>query len=338
MYDPDSHLAFRSCAVNPDRFDDAFAAKRIETAIALRHSLFDDSTTCYRLVNGEGDGLPGLVCDVYGDFAVVQLDGAGPSNFWHLPGIATLITQCGGPKNIYRKNRSGEPASLASVILGQTPEIETVVKEHGLLFAVNLIQGQKTGFFLDQRDNRERIRRLAKDRRVLNMFGYTGGFSIYAGSGGASHVTTVDSAKPAIAAAQNNWILNGFDASRHDSIAADAFEFLESARSAKKEWDLVIVDPPSFAPGKHHVEKAQAAYLSVLTSALHTTATGGIFAASSCSSHISAEMFLEICEGAVSKAKRRATVLGIYGQPEDHPFPLACQELRYLKFVLLRIE
>jgi 23S rRNA (cytosine1962-C5)-methyltransferase len=206
------------------------------------------------------------------------------------------------------------------------------------VFEVNLLHGQKTAFFLDQRDNRLRIRSWAKERTVLNLFGYTGGFSVYAGAGGAREVTTVDSADAAIKTSNRNWKKNGFEESRHHGITADAFEFLEEAKKEKKYWDLVIVDPPSFAPGKHHIEKAKGAYLSVLVSALQVTSSHGIFAASSCSSHISPALFLEICEEAVSKAKRRATVLGIYGQPEDHPFPLACTELQYLKFVLLCIE
>jgi len=338
IYDSTSPLAFRACALNPDRLDDEFVERRMRRAFSHRRALLTETTTGYRLFNGEGDGLPGLVCDVYGEYAVYQLDGAGPNGFWHLPGIAQLVSELGGPKNAYRKNRSGEPESSAEVLLGEPPQQNIVFKENGHLFQVNLVQGQKTGFFLDQRDNRARVGKLARDRSVLNLFGYTGGFSVYAACGGASHVTTVDSAKPAILAAQENWSLNKLDPSLHDAVAADAFEYLERAHTERRTWDFVIVDPPSFAPGKQHVEKAAAAYLSVITSAVRVTAPFGLLAASSCSSHIPAEMFLQICEQSISKARRRGTVLGIYGQPEDHPFPLACQELRYLKFVLIRID
>lgn len=338
MFDPSSHLAFRVCALNPERFDDTLARNRMQSAWALRRAVINEATQCYRLLNGEGDRLPGLVCDVYGEYAVIQLDGAGPQGFWDLNGIAETIIQLGGPRNIYRKARSGDAVDTAAVIAGEAPPSATVVREHGLLFEVNLLHGQKTGFFLDQRDNRLRIQSLARGRKVLNLFGYTGGFSIYAGAGGAKEVTTVDRAKPAIATAIDNWRLNGFPDGQHAGVAADCFQYLEDAHIQKREWDLVIVDPPSFAPGKHHIDKATSAYTSIFASALKVTAAGGIFAASSCSSHISPEAFLSICEEAVSKARRRATILGIYGQPEDHPFPLVCRELQYLKFVLLNVE
>ena len=338
MYDPNSHLAFRACSLNPERFTDEVVASRLRRAWEFRRACITTTTNAFRLINGEGDRLPGLICDVYNSHAVIQLDGAGPSGFWNIDEIARYLHSLGVPSSFYRKSRSGEPKSLSRVIIGETPSEQIDVLENDLTFEVNLLHGQKTAFFLDQRDNRQRIRSWANERTVLNLFGYTGGFSVYAGAGGAREVTTVDSADAAIQTSNRNWIKNGLNESRHNGVTADAFQFLDDAKNAKKYWDLVIVDPPSFAPGKHHIEKAKGAYLSVLVSALQVTSPHGIFAASSCSSHISPALFLGICEEAVSKAKRRATVLGIYGQPEDHPFPLACAELQYLKFVLLCIE
>lgn len=338
IYDPSSHLAFRACSLNPERFTDDVAFERLNLAWSRRRSCINSCTNAYRLINGEGDRLPGLICDVYDSHAVIQLDGAGPTGFWNIDAIASALIGMGAPSSFYRKSRSGEPKGWSRVISGEPPPEALDILEHGLTFEANLIHGQKTAFFLDQRDNRLRVRSWAKDRSVLNLFGYTGGFSVYAGAGGARDVTTVDSAKAAVETAHRNWIKNGFEPDKHLSVAEDAFEFLERAKEEKKVWDLVIVDPPSFAPGKHHIDKARNAYVSVLISSLQVTAPSGIFAASSCSSHIDPAMFLDICQEAVSKARRRATVLGIYGQPEDHPFPLACQELQYLKFVLLCIE
>ncbi len=173
---------------------------------------------------------------------------------------------------------------------------------------------------------------------MLNLFAYTGGFSIYAGVSGAKHVTSVDLAKPAMEDAQVNWRLNELPTQSHETVAADVSEFLDQARATKRLWDLVIVDPPSFAPAARHVEKATSSYQMLFASALGVVAAGGIIALSSCSSHISSEMFFEITEAAASRARRRATVLGVYGQPADHPFPLVCRELQYLKFILLQVR
>jgi 23S rRNA (cytosine1962-C5)-methyltransferase len=211
-------------------------------------------------------------------------------------------------------------------------------REGGRRFQADVVHGQKTGFFFDQRDNRARVGSLAGGRSVLNLFAYTGGFSVYAGAGGARDVTSVDLAKPAIEEAQRNWLLNGLRPSLHHTSATDAFQFLEEARAARRSWDLVIVDPPSFAPAERHVAKAIASYQALFAAALHVLAPDGIAAFSSCSSHVPLPMFLELTQAAVSKARRRAVVLGVYGQPADHPFPLACTELQYLKFLLLQVR
>jgi 23S rRNA (cytosine1962-C5)-methyltransferase len=172
---------------------------------------------------------------------------------------------------------------------------------------------------------------------VLNLFSYTGGFSVYAGSGGARSVTSVDLAAPAIEDAGVNWEINSLPDGAHTGVAGDAFEFLESARKEHRRWDLIVVDPPSFAPAEKHVEKATESYIKLFSMALQVAAPQAIVALSSCSSHISPTQFTDICQAACSRARRRARVLGVYGQPEDHPFPLVCPELQYLKFNLLRI-
>ena len=338
FYDHGSHLAFRACAVNPQRLDNQLIGSRLAQALGLRRQLFDQQTTGFRLLNGEGDGLPGLVCDLYGDAAVIQLDGSGPAGFWKLDAISEWLAVHAGCTGVMRKRRAGEGEEISQVLRGQVAKSPADFVENGLRFEADLWKGQKTGFFFDQRENRERIRTLAGGRRVLNLFSYTGGFSLYAAAGGAASVTTVDSAKEAVAAAGRNWELNGFPAAQHEAVAADVFEFLQAAKSARRSWDLVIVDPPSFAPGKQHVDAAREGYIRVFASSLGVTTPGGSFAASSCSSRISPELFIEICEEAFSKAKRRGAVLGVFGQPADHPFPLACRELQYLKFVLFNVD
>ncbi|MBN8551196.1 MAG: class I SAM-dependent rRNA methyltransferase [Deltaproteobacteria bacterium] len=337
MYDPNSPLAVRVCAIERERLDDDFIAKRLREALRIRTALFDSQTTGYRLLNGEGDGLPGLVCDRYGRFAVLKLDGEAPTGFWNVEAIAEWLIQNAGIRSVYLKYRA-EEKSRGRMIEGELPESSIPFLEQGVSFQADIQQGQKTGFFFDQRENRGRIKQLAKGKSVLNLFGYTGGFSIYAGLGGASHVTTVDIAQPAIEEACRNWELNELPQTAHSAVAEDAFEYLAKAREAKSRWDLIVVDPPSFAPSERLVEKAKESYIALFTAALRVLSDGGVVALSSCSSHISSAMFLEICGAALSAARCRASVLGIHGQPADHPFPFVCTELQYLKFVLLQVR
>ena len=337
MYDSNGPLAVRVCALGREMLDDALILARLEAARALRAALFDERTNGYRLLNGEGDGLPGLTCDVYAKHAVLKLDGDAPAAFWNVDAFADWLNERLGIADVFLKFRA-DAESRGRVVRGSKPAESVRFLENGKHFQADLVEGQKTGFFFDQRDNRARIGELAKGRSVLNLFSYTGGFSVYAGCNGASDVTSVDLAKPAMAEAQENWRLNGLADALHHTSTSDVFEFLEEAKLAKRSWDLVIVDPPSFAPAERHVKKALASYQSLFTAALRVLSPGGIIAFSSCSSHISPQMFLEVTELATSKARRRATVLGVYGQPADHPFPLICRELQYLKFLLLQVR
>ncbi len=337
FYDPDSPLAFRVCDTDGQtRLDQRWAERRLREAVALRKSLFDQTTTGYRLLNGEGDSTPGLVVDVYGDTAVLKLDGPGPAGFWDSSGIAEWVSHATAVKCVYERRK--ERGREGRVLAGNEPTEPVSFLEYGLCFTADVVRGQKTGFFLDQRDNRRLIRNLARGRAVLNVFSYTGGFSVAAGAGGATHVTTIDLAQPAIVAARDHWRRNELPESQHEAVAADAFEFLAHAGSHRKRWDIVIVDPPSFAPNQESVAKASAAYQTLITGGARVTAHGGLLAAASCSSHIDLPHFLNLCEEGISEARRRGTVLAIQGQPPDHPSPLALSEFRYLKFVLLRVD
>lgn len=337
-YDPNCPVALRICETEPDvALDDRWAERRLKAAWALRSGFSGSAATNgYRLFNGEGDGLPGLVSDVYADAAAVKLDGDGPVGFWNVDAVAEWMQREIGLNRIYerRKERGAGGRSL----VGATPEKPVEFRENGLTFTSDVVRGQKTGFFLDQRDNRQQIRGWSQANRVLNVFSYTGGFSIAAGAGGASHVTSVDVAPAAIDAANDHWLRNGFEPEQHEGVVADAFEFLADSARDRRRWDLVVLDPPSFAPNRESVPKAMSAYQNVIEAGARVTASRGLLAAASCSSHLDLPMFLECCEEGVSKARRRGTVVTIGGQPCDHPTPLALPEFRYLKFVLLRLD
>ena len=338
FYDPDSPLAFRACTLTPGQTpDEVWAHAQLSRAWSLRQTLFDDQTTGFRLFNGEGDGLPGLICDVYDDTAVLQLDGPGPQGFWHAPGIAEWVAERLSLGCVYYREQARE-GGQGRALIGKVPTAPIFFQEHGVTFTADIVHGQKTGFFLDQRENRRRMMGLTTERRVLNGFGYTGGFSVYAGLGGAREVTTVDLAGPALALADHHWQLNHLPPENHQSVKADAFNFFEATARKGQQWEVVIVDPPSFASSKGEVSRAVSAYQKLIAGGSTVTTPDGLLAVASCSSQVDLDTFLAACEIGVSKAKRRATILAVHGQPPDHPTPLAFPEFRYLKFVLMRIE
>jgi 23S rRNA (cytosine1962-C5)-methyltransferase len=333
------NLCFRVLTQGKRKISDDLIEKRLTTAINLRRHLLTPHNRCARLINGEGDELPGLVCDLYGTVAVIKLDGEGPENFWNVEGIAAHLLSdkhlC--LSTIYLKRRNSEE-NKGEIIAGEAIDLTHLrFVEHDVVFETNIIDAAKTGFFIDQRENRHLIRKIAKGKTLLNMFGYTGGFSVYAGLGGATQVTTVDIAPEAIKAAQKIWEINQLPASNHEALLEDCFEFVERARKEKRQWDIVITDPPSFAPNKKSISTAKEAYTKIFAESIKLTHHEGIFIASSCSGHITTEMFIEICQEALSSARARGKVLAINGQPEDHPFPMALQELRYLKFVMIQV-
>lgn len=337
-YDPQGSIALRVCTTQRgEALDEAWAADRLSRAISLRQRLFDENTTGYRLFNGEGDGLPGLVCDRYAAAAVLQLDGEAARNFWHASGIAAWLADRLELNIVYERLR-GHDGPRGRVLFGASPENPVYFRERGIQFTADLVHGQKTGFYLDQRENRHRLQKYAAGKRVLNVFGYTGGFSVYAGVGGAAQVTTVDSARPALDAAAAHWTLNGLDAERHTVVCADAFDFLREANGDGRQWDIVILDPPSFAPSRDTLPKALRAYKKLIAAGASVTAEDGILAAGSCSSHVSMEEFMAACQDGIGEARRQATTLGVYSQPADHPAPLVMPEFRYLKFIVLRVN
>jgi 23S rRNA (cytosine1962-C5)-methyltransferase len=331
FYNPQHPIALRVCSTERgEEVNEEWAQGRMQNALKVRKMLFDQQTTGYRLFNGEGDGLPGLVCDVYGKHAVILSDGDTPYGFYNVDGVGQWVSQALGLQSVYLGGRGQfNPGAL----VGKVPEGPVPFLENGMRFLVDLVHGQKTGFFLDQRANRVLARQLSNGKTVLNMFGYTGGFSVATGLGGARKVVTVDTAKMALQMAGANWELNGLPKGVHRKVEQDAFAYLDEARKHDQTWDLVILDPPSFAPSAQALPQALEAYRSLTALGAGVTTDKGILACASCSSHVSMETFLKEIEEGISRARRRATLLGIFGQPLDHPAPLVMPELRYLKMV-----
>ncbi|MBV2169171.1 MAG: class I SAM-dependent rRNA methyltransferase [Bdellovibrio sp.] len=305
-------------------------------ALEIRKTFDLSITNSFRLINGEGDGLPGLIVDIYNDTAVIKHDHPIMEKVWNAKAIAEKI-QAVYPhiKCVYLKRRNDESEKGVNIVGTLAPEVQFL--ENGVLFASNIRDAAKTGFFLDQRDNRKIIQHFSSGKTVLNLFSYTGGFSLFAAKGGAKEVTSVDIAKVAIEAVERNFKINNLPTTHHD-IAADAFDYLEKQILEKKRYDLVITDPPSFAPNEKSVEQAKAAYTKVFSNSIKLVNSEGLFAASSCSSHISSQEFMEICQESFSRARKRATLVYFGAQPVDHPYPLAMEELRYLKFALFRLD
>ncbi len=288
-----------------------------------------------RLVHGEADACPGLVVDAYADTAVIVFDGAAAAAFWrgHTAAVLAGLERGGAAiAHAWIRGVRGRRAGGEAEAFRGDPPAEIVIAEDEARFAVDVRAGQKTGFFLDQRENRRAIRRHAAGCAVLNVFSYTGGFSLHALLGGASRVTSVDSAAPAMRGLERNLALSELDGAAHEGAVADAFEFLERAAAQRRRWDLVIVDPPSFAPSERARPAALAAYRKLAAAALAVVEPGGRFALASCSSHVTELDLLDAVAGITPLRARSIT-----GAASDHPVLPAFPEGRYLKFLFFDI-
>jgi 23S rRNA (cytosine1962-C5)-methyltransferase len=328
MFDPQSALAVRMISLQKAPPQTSFFENRLAQAWQLRSHVLSAATNCFRLINGEGDLLPGIICDVYADVAVLQFDGPGPYNFWDPDFMARWLLKNTPCRTVYFKPRhdSRERALEWGHPLG---EGKIQVYENNCQFYVDVVHGQKTGFFLDQRDNRNYLKTIAKGQSVINLFSYSGGFSVYAGIGGAQHVTSVDIAQEALDLAEKNWQLNGLNPTQHLNTRANVFEYLKDHR---KQYDIAICDPPSLAKAEKHKATAVQKYIETFADSARIVKAGGHLLLSSCSSHIGFNDFQEIITAALSKTRQRAQVLRVSGQGPDHPYPHACEQLRYLKF------
>lgn len=289
-----------------------------------------------RALHGEADAVPGLVVDVYAGVAVVVFDGAAASAFWTPRLPAVLAGLADGGLRFDRTWVKGDRRGAAPYAIGPEPPALVEIREDEARFAVDVVGGQKTGFFLDQRENRRTIGQHAAGASVLNLFCYTGGFSLKAALGGATQVTSVDSAPRAIESLQGNLRRTGLDASAHEPVCADAFEFLAQAKARGRRWDLVIADPPSFAPSERTKTSALRGYGRLAEACLSVVEPGGRFALASCSSHITEADLCAVLAQAQASLGASATLRlrHLAGAASDHPVLPAFPEGRYLKFLL----
>jgi 23S rRNA (cytosine1962-C5)-methyltransferase len=331
--------------------DQRWLKQRVLEAWYLRQPLRQKGCTAYRWLFGEGDGLPGLTVDLYGEFAVIQTYMEGGSVL--LKGLVAALTEVTPLQGILlRTQHSPEPSPVVAVsdnsdptdaatktklLWGKPAPQDWLVQEYDLKFQVNLTTGQKTGLFLDHRENRRFVQSLSQDRQVLNCFAYTGAFSLYALRGGAAHVISTDIGKGLAAAAHANVQLNQFDPNRHEFITADCFDLLQTYVQEGRTFDLVILDPPSFAKTKQNQYAALRAYTKLNALALKCVKVQGMLVTASCTSQISPSAFNEMLAKASTMAERRLQIIHEAGQPLDHPVPAHFPEGRYLKFVVGRV-
>ena len=319
--------------------EDKFFRKKINQAIALRASLpaFHHSNAL-RLVHGESDGLPGLIVDRYADVLVAQFLSAG-AEYWREAILDALAAET-GCEAIYERS-DAEVRALEGLqprvgfARGNREAKRCPIVEHGLHFRVDVEAGQKTGFFLDQRENRQRVRTLAAGREVLDAFCYTGGFAVAALAGGAASVTAVESSAPALEVARENVNANSLDSSRISFEQADVFAFQRLLRDRGRSFGLVILDPPKFAPTAAQAKNAARAYKDINLMALKLLKPGGLLATFSCSGGVPAELFQSIVAGAAADAGVDAKILERFGAAADHPVALNFPEGEYLKGLLL---
>jgi len=329
-------IAVRMFTTNDEPVDARLFTERLSAASELRQRVLPPDTNTYRLVHGEGDRLPGFVVDVYAAFAVLRFDSLA-LHAWLPLWLEALVPHL---------HRIGVRGAVARVpkegglgvqhIWGEAPPELVIVLERGMKLVVSLWHGQKTGLFLDHRESRWRIRQLSNGCRVLNLYGYTGGFSVAAGLGGAEEVVTVDSARPALELATQSWHINSLQPNRHRIVASDVPRFMQSL-AERERFDIVIADPPSFAPSQRAVPGALRAYRKLHQSCLNQVRDGGLYLAASCSSHIGFDAFEASLRDAARSARRPARFLESWGAAPDHPVLPAFPEGEYLKVCLLRI-
>lgn len=315
--------------------DDGWLAERIAQAWALRAPLraARPATTAYRWLFGEGDGLPGLTVDLYGPFAVIQTYAGSVEAL--VPAVVAGLRRVAGEalQGVVARRPEG-----VQTLWGRTPPPDLTVLENGLTLRANLFEGQKTGLFLDQRDNRAYLAGRCAGLAVLDCFSYTGAFALAAVRGGAQHVTSVDASAQSVAAARENFRLNGVDPDRHAFLAEDCFELLDRFGREGRRFDLVILDPPSFARAKKSRHAAVRAYVRLNGLALQCVTPGGLLASASCTSQVSPEQFRAALAEAGARAGQRLQIIHEAGQPLDHPVPAGFPEGRYLKFVVGRVS
>ncbi|WP_424952132.1 23S rRNA (cytosine(2499)-C(5))-methyltransferase [Deinococcus sp.] len=339
LYDPGSPLRLRTLHVGaPVTVDRAWWAQHLDSALALREGLFDHATDGYRLLNGESDGWPGLVLDRYASTLVLKLYTA--AWFPHLSMVLELLSErFPGFAVVLRLSRNIQEAAKTfdlhdgQAVQGDLDGETVIFSESGLRFEADVVKGQKTGFFLDQRENRRRVEALSQGRRVLNAFSFTGGFSLYAARGGASSVVSLDLSQHALAGAKHNFALNpALVGVGHQTVQADVFEWL---REDQGHFGLIVLDPPSLARRESERAAAIAAYGTLAEDALKLLGRGGILMSASCSAHVSEREFFAAVRGAVKRSGRGSVELETTAHAPDHHASFA--EAEYLKAIFIQV-
>jgi 23S rRNA (cytosine1962-C5)-methyltransferase len=336
LFDPNSPIRIKLLQFGkPAKLDSDFFKNRIDTIFALRNDLLLTDTNSYRFVYGEADGLPGLIADVYADVLVVKIYSA----IWfpYLKDILPhLLTKSNCKTIVLRLSRnvqkSKENISLkdGQVIYGDLENNVVVFKEHGVHFSANVIYGHKTGYFLDHRENRKRVGALSKDKTVLDVFSYAGGFSVHALANGAKEVTSLDISAQALEMAVQNGKLNEYSGT-HKTMAVDAFIGLHDLIKQGKSFDVVVIDPPSFAKSAKEIDKAMHSYSRLARLGTSLTKKGGLLILASCSSRVDADTFFDICEAEIQNGSRKFKVLDRTFHDSDHPVIDNFPEGSYLK-------
>ncbi|MBX7242122.1 MAG: class I SAM-dependent rRNA methyltransferase [Bacteroidia bacterium] len=310
-------------------FDDAYWMSKFHQAYTLRKAVINpDLTNGYRLFHAEGDFLPGIITDIYAKTASVQIRTKGAEPL--IPLLVKFLTETAGCTSVYHKKEEKEGVWLQGNETGATEFME-----NGIRFWVDVVNGQKTGFFLDQRDNREKVKQFCKEKTVLNAFSYTGGFSVYAQAGGAKKVVSLDISATATDACKQNMDLN-FPDSHHEIITADCFRYLKEMPEG--EYDCIILDPPAFSKHISTVDNAARGYKEINLKAFQKIKHNGILFTFSCSQHIDRDLFQKIVFGAAADAKRNIRILAHLSQGADHPVDICHREGEYLKGLILWVD
>jgi 23S rRNA (cytosine1962-C5)-methyltransferase len=342
-YNPRTDIAIRILTRESDEaIDYDFVRRRLHNAATLRQVFDPEQTNAYRLVNAEGDALPGLIVDRYAEILVAQIHTPGMEQLRPLI-IEALMDETGARGLLVRndsqsRRREGLEVEEARVAAGFVPT-QVAIRENGVLFLVDPWEGQKTGFFLDQRDKREALRKYSRGKRVLNCFSYTGGFSVYAAlTSPATHVTSVDISEPAIEGARQHFVMNGLDPNRHEFHVADVFDYLEEAVRRGELFDAVVLDPPAFARTHSARPQALKAYRRLNTLGMQVLRPGGILLTCSCSGVIGMDDVLGTLSQVAQRLPRTVQLLETFTHGVDHPTNLAMPETAYLKAVFCRVQ
>ena len=342
-YSLHSQISVRVLSFNPeDQINKDFIQNRIETAAQFRKQIINlETTNAYRVINAESDSLPGLVVDKYGDFLVCQFLSAG-AEFWKKETIEILLNIF-NPTGIFERSdvevREKEGLQqFKGILCGKDPEELIEIIENGNKFLVDINLGHKTGFYLDQRDNRKLLETFSSEGEMLNCFSYTGGFSVYAIKAGASKVVNLDSSLEALSLAETNLTLNGIAPSKYENVQDDVFKYLRKLRDTNKQFDVIILDPPKFAESVSQIEKASRGYKDINLLALKLLKKNGVLFTFSCSGHIVPELFNKIIADAATDAGREVHILKYLTQSPDHAMLTSFPEGLYLKGLVCKVN